>query len=67
MPEEIVVAEYPDEQRGVRTTLPPLPMVHKSTHSPMPEAMQGLMPSQAEIVRLEARAREHRLKMKRDA
>ena len=63
MADDIVLAEYPDGQAGMRKTLTPLPMVRKSTHSPMTEALQGTMPSQAEIDRMETRAREHRSKM----
>ena len=55
---DVVIAEYPDEQAGLRKTLPPLPMIRKSTHSPMTEALQGAMPSQGELERLEARGRE---------
>ncbi len=60
---EIIVSEYPDGQRGMRRTLPPLPMQRKSTHTPMTEAIQSTMPSVSEIARMEAQAKEHRLKM----
>lgn len=63
MAEDIILSEYPDGQFGSRKSLPPLPMQRKSTHTPMSEAMQGTMPSQADIARMEARAKEHRLKM----
>ena len=62
MAEEIIVAEYPDGH-GMRTTLPPLPMQRKSTHTPMTEAVQGTLPSLEDLARMEVRAKEHRRAM----
>ena len=46
---------------GTRTTLPPLPMVRKSTHTPMPEAVLGTLPSQAALRIAEEQAKAKRL------